>query len=122
MSTGFKKYWVMTPVGLGLCVDERDAVTSYLIPNKVHDVQVARYQGRVYSFYSEQIRPAKFLGEFVSWDNWGAGSVWPAAYAHGFGPAAVVLACTETPWALLGLLAPVAMWVGAWMNFKGYWR
>lgn len=52
----------MTPAGLGLCIGESDAVTDHNIPTKVHDVQVARFKGRVHGLYSDQVRPAKFLG------------------------------------------------------------
>lgn len=48
---------------------------------------------------------------------------WAAAlWIHAFGAVGVGMAVHGEPWALLALVAPVTLWWGTWMNFKGYWR
>lgn len=48
---------------------------------------------------------------------------WEAAIAiHLFGLAGVVMACTETAWALLSLVPVAALWLGTYLNYTGKWR
>ena len=48
---------------------------------------------------------------------------WIAAlWVHAFGAVSVGMAIAGEPWALLGLVAPVALWVGTYMNYTGRWR
>ena len=47
---------------------------------------------------------------------------WIAAlWVHGFGAVGVCMALNGELWAWIALAAPVALWWGTWMNYKGYW-
>lgn len=48
---------------------------------------------------------------------------WAAAILiHLFGVASIVAALDYGWTALLGLIAPVTLWAGTYMNYKGCWR
>jgi len=48
---------------------------------------------------------------------------WAAAiWVHAFGVASITMAFTDSAWALLGLIAPVTLWVGTYMNYTGRWK
>ena len=48
---------------------------------------------------------------------------WEAAILiHIFGVASLTMGITESPWAFLGLVAPVTLWIGTWMNYRGKWK
>lgn len=49
--------------------------------------------------------------------NWAA-----AIWIHAFGAVGVGMALHGEPWALLSLVSVAALWLGTYMNFKGYWR
>ena len=48
---------------------------------------------------------------------------WIAAlWVHAFGAVSVGMAIDGEPLALLGLVAPVALWIGTYMNYTGRWK
>jgi hypothetical protein len=68
-------------------------------------------------------RKKKSLLEFVTQRSGFGYTPWPAAILiHSFGIASIVMAFTDSPWALLGLMAPVTLWYGTYMNYIGKWK
>ena len=79
-------------------------------------------KGAIYVGQGRYMRRETFL-EYITRPTGFGRTSWTAAFLiHLFGAASVVMSWTDSPWALLGLIAPVMLWVGTYMNYKGRWK
>jgi hypothetical protein len=61
--------------------------------------------------------------EFITRDSGFGRTPWLfAGLAHVFGVSSITIGIIETPWAFLGLVAPVTLWIGTYMNYTGRWK
>jgi hypothetical protein len=61
--------------------------------------------------------------QFITRDSGFGRTSWETAILiHIFGVASLTMGITESPWAFLGLVAPVTLWIGTYMNYTGRWK
>ena len=90
-------------------------------PREVVGYAIELSDGELLTIYHGKYRRATFMEYMFRPGGFGKTTIVFWILVHGFGLWGIVWAFTETPWALLALMAPAGLWLGTWKNWRGRW-